>query len=270
MPELPEVENACLEMIPYAKDQIIKKVIIREKKLREPISDDLLGLIGVKINKIFRRAKYIIFELDNGKNIIMHLGMSGSITIQTNDKDIKKHSHLDIVLENNMILRFNDPRKFGMILLEDNYKSNKYIQNCGIEPFDKEFKKDYLYKKAKNRNIPIKTFIMTNSIVVGIGNIYASEALFAAKINPETKAKDINRDVFATLSNVIVKILKSSIKSGGTTLRDHQVGLDKSGNYQNKLYVYGKKECQDCDNDITTIKQNGRTTFFCSNCQKKI
>ena len=268
MPELPEVESACLGVIPYAKEQVIKKIIIREKKLREMIPDELMNIEGVKIKNIFRRAKYIIIHLDNEKDIIIHLGMSGSFTVKRKSDDIKKHSHVDFILDNNYILRFNDPRKFGLVLLEDDYNNNKYIKNCGIEPLKEDFLDDYLYKKSRNKKMPIKNFLMKNDIVVGVGNIYASECLFKAKIRPDKSAKDINQEDFLNLSKIIQKTLINSIEKGGTTLKDHQSGLDKEGEFQNSLFVYGQKKCQICNNEITTIKQNGRTSFFCDKCQK--
>ena len=146
MPELPEVETATLGIKPYALNKKIKDVIVREYKLREPIPKAILNLKDVKIIKTFRRAKYIIIQLSNNKDLIIHLGMSGSLTVQKKDNPIKKHSHVDIILEDETILRFNDPRKFGMVLLVDNYLENKYIQKCGIEPLTEDFLEDYLFK----------------------------------------------------------------------------------------------------------------------------
>lgn len=268
MPELPEVESACLGVKPFCENILISDIIVRESKLREYINDEIFECKGFKILKVIRRAKYIILKIENNKDIIIHLGMSGSFTVQEHFNEIKKHSHVDFILENNKILRFNDPRKFGMVLTVDDYLKNKYIQKCGIEPFDKEFLNDYLYKKSRNRKIPIKTFLMKNEIVVGVGNIYASECLFKAKINPTKLVKDITKKEFHNLSLIIEKTLKDSIKNGGTTLKDHQTGLGESGNFQNKLFVYGQTKCKICENNLKQIKQNGRTTFFCESCQK--
>lgn len=268
MPELPEVETATLGIKPYALNKKIKDVVIREYKLREPISKELLELKDVKIINAFRRAKYIIIKLSNNKDLIIHLGMSGSLTVQKKENPIKKHSHVDIILEDETILRFNDPRKFGMVLLVDNYLENKYIKKCGIEPLTEEFLNDYLFENSRNRKMPIKTFLMKNDIVVGVGNIYASECLFKAGIRPDREAKSISKQEFFNLSKIIQKTLRESIIKGGTTLKDHQSGLGESGNFQNELFVYGQDKCKVCNSEIIQIKQNGRTSFYCKSCQK--
>ena len=268
MPELPEVETATLGIKPYALNKKIKEVIIREYKLREIIPKEILNLKNIKIKNIFSRAKYIIIQLSNKKDLIIHLGMSGSLTVQKKDNFIKKHSHVDIILEDEIILRFNDPRKFGMVLLVDDYLENKYIKKCGIEPLTNDFLKDYLYKNSRNRKMPIKNFLMKNDIVVGVGNIYASECLFKAGIRPDRESKSLSKNEFLKLSKIIQKTLKDSIIKGGTTLKDHQSGLGESGNFQNELFVYGQKKCKNCRNDIYQIKQNGRTSFYCKTCQK--
>lgn len=268
MPELPEVETATQGIKPYALNKKIKEVIVRERKLREPVTEGIIELSGVTIVNTFRRAKYIIINLSNGKDLIIHLGMSGSLTVQSKNNPIKKHSHVDIVLEDDMILRFNDARKFGMVMLVDNYKENKYIQKCGIEPLTNPFLEDYLYKASHKRKMPIKTFLMKNDVVVGVGNIYASECLFKAGIRPDREAGSISKKDYLNLSKIIQKTLKESIIKGGTTLKDHQSGLGEAGNFQNELFVYGQKVCRVCETEITQIKQNNRTSFFCSSCQK--
>ena len=268
MPELPEVETATQGIKPYALNKKIKEVIVRERKLREPVSEEINDLEGVEIIEAFRRAKYIIIKLSNGKDIIIHLGMSGSLTVQKKDNPIKKHSHVDIILEDDIILRFNDARKFGMVMVEDNYEDNRYIQRCGIEPLTEPFLDNYLYKSSRNRTMPIKTFLMKNDIVVGVGNIYASECLFKAGIRPDRKANDISKKDYLNLSKIIQKTLKESIIKGGTTLKDHQSGLGEVGNFQNELFAYGQSECKVCGSEITQIKQNGRTSFYCKSCQK--
>jgi formamidopyrimidine-DNA glycosylase len=268
MPELPEVESACLGALPFALNKKIRKVIVRERKLREYIPENLSEIEDSTIINIFRKAKYIIINLDTGKDIIIHLGMSGSFTVKKKTDEIKKHSHVDIELESDYVLRFNDPRKFGMVLLENNYQDNKYIQKCGLEPFDDKFLKNYLFDLSRNKKMPIKNFLMKNDIVVGVGNIYASECLFKAKIRPDKPSKEISKKEYLNLSKIIQKTLRDSINKGGTTLKDHQSGLNKEGDYQHSLLVYGQKKCSVCDNDITIIKQNNRSSFFCEKCQK--
>lgn len=268
MPELPEVESAKKELIPYIKNKKIKEVIIREYKLREPVSKELFNIVNSSIVDILRKGKYIILKLSNQQQIIIHLGMSGSITIQKITNNIKKHSHIDIILEDDLIIRFNDPRKFGMFLLTNNYEENKYIKKCGVEPLEIENLGNFLYEKSRNKKIPIKTFLMKNEIVVGIGNIYANESLFKTNINPETLAMNINLNSYKLLANNVINILNDSINNGGTTLKDHQVGLDKQGNFQNNLFVYNQKKCKVCQSNIEKIIQNGRSTFYCPICQQ--
>jgi formamidopyrimidine-DNA glycosylase len=268
MPELPEVQSSVNALEPEILQAAIKDVIVRNAKLREPVPANLReSIIDSVIVSIHRRAKYIIISLNN-KQLIIHLGMSGSLTLVSKKDPVKKHSHVDIVLDSGFILRYNDPRKFGMILLETNYLDNKYIKNCGIEPFSKEFKNDYLYNLSRNKKMPIKTFLMKNSIVVGIGNIYASECLFKAAIRPDTPAKLISKAKYSLLSDIIVDTLKKSIDFGGTTLKDHQVGNNISGQNQNHLLVYGKTTCSVCNGPIETVLLNNRNTFYCPNCQK--
>jgi formamidopyrimidine-DNA glycosylase len=267
MPELPEVETSVLAI----RDKIINKkihsVIIRERKLREPIGDEISLIAKETIIDIKRRGKYIILFITGNHEVIIHLGMSGSLTLVNNNSDVIKHSHVDIVLENKTI-RFNDPRKFGMVMYSQDYKNNKYIKNCGIEPFDKKFiSEDYLFNMGNNKKTNIKNFIMQNKIVVGVGNIYASETLFDAKINPNSLTCNLSKDDYNRLSKSIVKVLKNSIKNKGTTLKDHKVGENETGNNQFSLNVYSQNSCKQCKSDIIIAKHNSRTTYFCNNCQ---
>jgi formamidopyrimidine-DNA glycosylase len=269
MPELPEVETVCRGLREHVIDDKISDVIIRQHKLRELIPENLKDLIkNTSIIKVFRKAKYIILTLSNNSYLIIHLGMSGTFTIQSKDSVIAKHSHLDIELSSGLILRYTDPRKFGMVIWDKNYLENKYLKKCGIEPLTEEFLNDYLYKKSRNKKTAIKPFLMKNEIVVGIGNIYASESLFKSGINPERASKDLTKKEFKILSNNAQNILLSSIQSGGTTLKDHRTGLDEKGAFQNELFVYGQKDCKICKTEIKKITQAQRTTYYCPNCQK--
>lgn len=269
MPELPEVETVCNGLQNNVIGLNIDNIIIRRNKLREYIPDNIIESIGTTITNVFRRAKYIIIELSNNKQIIIHLGMSGTFTIKNKKDEIKKHSHFELILSNGLILRYNDPRRFGMILFENNYLENKYIKKCGIEPLTSEFMNDYLFNKSRNKRIPIKPFLMKNEIVVGIGNIYASETLFASKINPTIFVKDINKEQFLSISTNAQNILNKSIENGGTTLKDHRTGFDEKGENQNYLNVYGQKTCKTCNSKIEKIIQAQRTTYYCKKCQPK-
>lgn len=267
MPELPEVETSVLAIRDKIINKKINNIIIRERKLREPVSDDLNLLITEKVIDIKRRGKYIIIFTTGDHEVIIHLGMSGSLTLINNSAEIIKHSHVDIVLDNKTI-RFNDPRKFGMVMYSKNHKNNKYIKNCGIEPFDKSFiENDYLFNIGHNKKTNIKNFIMQNKIVVGVGNIYASETLFDAKINPNSLTCDLSVSDYKRLSISIVKVLENSIKNKGTTLKDHKVGENEAGNNQFSLNVYSQKSCKICNDGIIQTKHNSRTTYFCNSCQ---
>lgn len=269
MPELPEVESVCRGLKPLAVNKKITKAVVRQYKLREQIPDNINELVsGRKIVNIFRRAKYILIELDNKSYLIIHLGMSGTFTYQKPISEVTKHSHIDFILDNSDILRYTDPRKFGMVLWEKDYLNNKYIQRCGLEPLTEEFMNDFLYEQTRNKKTPIKPFLMKNEIVVGVGNIYASESLFKAKLSPLKKACDLTKEECLNLSKEIQKILLFSIENGGTTLKDHRTGLNEKGKFQNNLSVYGQDNCQVCDNKIEKITQSQRTTYYCPKCQK--
>ena len=269
MPELPEVESVCRGLKPLAVNKKITKAIVRQYKLREQIPDNINELVsGRKIVNIFRRAKYILIELDNKSYLIIHLGMSGTFTYQKSISEVAKHSHIDFILDNSDILRYTDPRKFGMVLWEKNYINNKYIQRCGLEPLTEEFMNDFLYEQTRNKKTPIKPFLMKNEVVVGVGNIYASESLFKAKLSPLKKACNLTKEECLNLSKEIQKILLFSIENGGTTLKDHRTGLNEKGKFQNNLSVYGQANCQVCDNKIEKITQSQRTTYYCPKCQK--
>tara|TARA_B100000700_G_scaffold267699_1_gene307744 strand:- start:9480 stop:10289 length:810 start_codon:yes stop_codon:yes gene_type:complete len=269
MPELPEVENTVLSLRKKIKDKKVKEVIIRERVLREKITDELLEIKNKKIKNIHRRAKYIVINfLDFNKTLLVHLGMSGSFTYQKKENETKKHSHIDIILENSDILRFNDPRKFGFIQLTKNYNNNKYIKNLGVEPLTKKFNSEYLYNSLSNKKKTIKQSLMDSSIVVGIGNIYASEILFLSKILPMRSSNKIEKTEIDSIVLNTKNILLTAINNGGTTLKDFHYDENKKGNNQKFLNVYQQKKCCICGNKIKEINISGRNTFFCSKCQK--
>lgn len=267
MPELPEVETSMLSIKDDVLNKRIEDVIIRETKLREPINKELNNIKNEVILDIKRRGKYLILFISGGHEVIIHLGMSGSLTLQKKTSQMEKHSHVDICL-NDIVLRFNDPRKFGMVIHTTNHLENKYIQNCGLEPFDESFTQtDYLFNIGKKKKTNIKNLIMQNKIVVGVGNIYASEVLFKTKINPQEMTCNITKEQYKLLSHNIVKVLKDSIKNKGTTLKDHKVGKNETGQNQFSLNVYSQEICKVCKNKISKIQQNNRTTYFCETCQ---
>lgn len=271
MPELPEVETSRRGIEPHLLNKKIKRITIRQHKLRWPIPQNLPQLAtGKIIRAVSRRAKYIYLELDSG-TIIIHLGMSGSLRICTEKTPPEKHDHIDIQVSNNKILRLRDPRKFGCVLwAEGKVTEHKLIKPLGPEPLDDIFTADYLHAKAKKRQCSIKAFIMNSHIVVGVGNIYASEALFRAGINPKRQAGKISFARIEKLVDAIKVTLAAAIKEGGTTLRDFTGISGQPGYFAQKLLVYGRtdKECTQCTHSIKQFTQQARSTFYCPQCQK--
>jgi formamidopyrimidine-DNA glycosylase len=274
MPELPEVETVCQSLKKIAINQQIQTIIIRQYSLRWPINPKLEKILAnITIKNIYRRAKYILIDCYIGC-LIIHLGMSGKISILSkqsiNYNIITKHDHYDIILNNNIIIRYNDPRRFGaMLWTEDDPSRHNLLINLGIEPFDPKFNAKYLFNKAKKTLSPVKQFIMNNKIVVGVGNIYANEALFEACINPASLAKNINLNQLNYLVKAIKKILKIAIAQGGTTLKDFFDPNGTPGYFVQSLKVYGRtnQPCLTCRAHISQIKLGQRSTFFCEFCQ---
>ncbi|MCF6301482.1 MAG: bifunctional DNA-formamidopyrimidine glycosylase/DNA-(apurinic or apyrimidinic site) lyase, partial [Proteobacteria bacterium] len=242
MPELPEVETTVQGIKPWLENQFIDKISIYNPNLRWPIPDEILLCQGKKITEVFRRAKYILIKLADEQHLIMHLGMSGSISITQDDSPRKKHDHVEFVLSSGAKLRFNDPRRFGCVLLADqNYAAHKLMAKLGPEPLDKSFDGIWLKQQAKNRTPAIKNFIMNNHVVVGVGNIYASEALFLAGIRPDKKVNTITLPAFKKLAATIKQVLSEAIKQGGTTLSDFYQVDGKPGYFAQLLNVYDRK-----------------------------
>jgi len=270
MPELPEVETTRLGITPHIIGQTIKNVIVRNKNLRWPITATLKqDLLGKQFKKIDRRGKYLLCYTDHGC-MMMHLGMSGNLRII--DKKIKpeKHDHFDILFASGQVLRFHDPRRFGSIIwTKKDPLQHKLIKDLGPEPLSKDFNGEWLHKRSRKRTQAIKNFIMDSHNVVGVGNIYASESLFLAGINPKRKAGNISTERYERLAKAIRKILKQSIKQGGTTLRDFVNGDGKPGYFQQQLNVYGRtgQSCKKCSSSIKEIKLGQRSSFYCPNCQ---
>ena len=270
MPELPEVETTRLGITPHITGQTIDNVIVRNKNLRWPITATLKKeLLNRQFQKIDRRGKYLLCYTDHGC-MIMHLGMSGSLRIVGKNIKPEKHDHLDILFASGKVLRFHDPRRFGSILwTRKDPLQHKLIKDLGPEPLSKDFNGEWLYKRSRKRTQAIKNFIMDSHNVVGVGNIYASESLFLAGINPKRKAGNVSIERYKLLASAIKKILKQSIKQGGTTLRDFVNGDGKPGYFQQQLNVYGRagQPCKKCKSTIKEIKLGQRSSFYCANCQ---
>ena len=271
MPELPEVETSVQAIQEFVK-QKLESIEIYNPNLRWKVkTSDFKKLHGHKVENISRRAKYIILDIEMSQ-VLIHLGMTGTLRI-ANKKDLKqKHDHFEIYLSSNLILRFNDPRKFGMIFFskESPITSNRLLSELGVEPLEKNFNEEYLYSISRSRNIAVKSLLMNAKIVVGIGNIYASEALFLSKIKPQKVSKKLTKEDCKVLVTSIKKVLKKAIKKGGSSINDY-INVDgKKGYFQYDFKVYGRTNmpCHICQNDILQIKINQRSSFYCKNCQK--
>lgn len=270
MPELPEVETTKAGITPVALNQTISEIIIRAPKLRWPIPKNIAKqLPGQVVRSIERRAKYILVSFDNG-TLIIHLGMSGRLRILTESTPPQKHDHVDICFANGTILRYTDPRRFGCILwTTDSPFEHKLLIDLGPEPLTSAFTGKHLLQTAKNKKIPVKAFIMDAKVVVGVGNIYACEALFAAKIDPRKPSNLVSDVEYAELAKHIKRILKLAIAQGGTTLKDFYSAEGKLGYFVQKLKVYGraKQPCVTCNAPIESLAIGQRNTFFCTTCQ---
>jgi len=270
MPELPEVETVLRGLSPHIKNTIIQDVIVRQPQLRWPVPPNLASLIKhQQIKTLFRRGKYLIIQL-NQASLIIHLGMSGSLQLLSQDKLPKTHDHLDILLSNHTLLRYNDPRRFGAILLSTaDPLSHPLLQHLGVEPLGQDFTSDYLKQACNNRRVCIKTLIMNSKIVTGIGNIYAVEALFLAKIHPLTQAKQLSLAACENLVQAIKTILNDAITQGGSTIRDYVNSEGKPGYFAQRLKVYGRsgEACLTCGQRLQSVAITGRGTVFCAGCQ---
>jgi formamidopyrimidine-DNA glycosylase len=276
MPELPEVETTRRGIAPYVSQQRIKQVIVREPRLRWPIPENLPKLMqGKVIESVQRRAKYLLLSLTASGapagTVILHLGMSGSLRIISAGEPPMVHDHADIVLDNDYALRFTDPRRFGCLLWQElGDAPHRLLAALGPEPLSDEFDGELLFQRSRGRKMPIKSFIMDSKVVVGVGNIYANEALFAAGIRPDRSAGRIARQRYLLLAQAIKQILARAIEQGGTTLRDF-VGSDgKPGYFKQALQVYGRKgqPCKHCKDLLVETRLGQRSTVFCRNCQR--
>lgn len=271
MPELPEVETVKCGIQSHLLKQKITKVVIRNSQLRQKIPPIFKKqLINKKIVAVKRRAKYLLIEFANGHHLICHLGMSGQLFIVTDNKAAKKHDHVDIILENGNILRYCDPRRFGLMLYEqESICQNQWLKKLGPEPLSNKFNARNLFKSIAQRSISIKNAIMMQAIVVGVGNIYASEALFTAGIHPNIPCRQLTLQDCQRLVSAIKKTLRKAIRAGGTTLKDFINPDGKTGYFQHQLLVYGRtgQQCQICKTIIAAKVIGGRNSFYCATCQ---
>lgn len=270
MPELPEVETTLRGLEPHILNLPIADILIRESKLRwkVPERDLKKNLLGSYFSSIKRRAKYLILNSKTG-SLLIHLGMSGSLRILVRNVKPQKHDHIDIIFNNNSLLRFTDPRKFGSFLWTEDPELHPLLKNLGPEPLGNSFSGDYLFRASRKRKVPLKNFIMNSRVLVGVGNIYASEALFLSGIRPQKRAGTINRKQYDLLASSIKDLLQSSIDKGGTTLRDFVGGDSKPGYFKNELLVYGRSGlcCKSCSTLLKEIRLSQRSSVYCPKCQ---
>ncbi|MEQ1486459.1 bifunctional DNA-formamidopyrimidine glycosylase/DNA-(apurinic or apyrimidinic site) lyase [Methyloglobulus sp.] len=270
MPELPEVETTARGIAPHVEGQTVKQVIIRQPQLRWLVPENLNGtLTNLNIRLVSRRAKYLLFTTDVG-TIILHLGMSGSLRILPEEKTADKHDHIDFIFNNGTLLRYNDPRRFGAVLWTTFPPAeHSLLKDLGPEPLLSDFDGNHLYQHSRKRTVPVKSFIMDSHIVVGVGNIYANEALFMAGIHPSRHAGKISLARYQRLAGCIKTVLQNAIQQGGTTLRNFVNEAGNPGYFKQQLRVYGRAglPCIQCLQLLTEIRIANRSTVFCINCQ---
>jgi formamidopyrimidine-DNA glycosylase len=271
MPELPEVETVRRGLEPYVVGQRVEKAVVRDSRLRWPIPADLPRYVrGRRIETVARRGKYLILTFDNDDRLLLHLGMSGRLFVLDQNEKPKKHDHVDLLLGSGQLLRFHDPRRFGAVLpWPHDQKDHDLLAVMGPEPFSEDFSTEYLFRLSRGRTAPVKTFLMDGSVVVGVGNIYASEALFQAAIRPTRAAGRVNREAYSRLVEAVRAVLALAIERGGTTLRDFAGARGESGYFQQELMVYDREDlpCRRCATPIRRLVIGQRSSYYCPQCQ---
>jgi formamidopyrimidine-DNA glycosylase len=271
MPELPEVETTCRGIRPHICGHKLDRLVIREYRLRWVIDKKLPDILSRQtLRAVERRAKYILLRFDTG-TLAIHLGMSGSLRVLSKRPPPDKHDHFDLLFANGVLLRYHDPRRFGaLVWIEGELDKHKLFDHLGPEPLSSGFNGEYLFQQSCKRKVAIKQHIMNASIVVGVGNIYANEALFSAAVLPTREAGKVSRAGCERLVIEIKGVLERAIIQGGTTLKDFQSPEGRPGYFVQKLQVYGKKgePCPVCARSLKEIRINNRSTVFCSKCQK--
>ncbi len=270
MPELPEVETTRRGLLPELKGRRITAVILRRPDLRWPIPKEIAGLLpGQPILGLRRRAKYLLLDLEPGSGLL-HLGMSGCLRMVPKDFPAGRHDHVDLVLDSGQALRFTDPRRFGCLLWQPKGELHALLRNLGPEPLTSQFTGEVLFEASRGRTASIKTFLMDQGIVVGVGNIYAVEALFRAGIAPDRAAGSVSRKRYARLVQAVKAILTQAIRSGGTTLKDFRHPDGMPGYFKQELAVYGRQgePCLICGRALCGNRLGNRATVWCAYCQR--
>jgi formamidopyrimidine-DNA glycosylase len=271
MPELPEVETTRRGLEPHVVGRRIRDVIVRNPNLRWPVPRDLSRrLRGNKVAAIRRRGKYLLFEIDGG-HLLVHLGMSGRLTMVPEELPARKHDHVDVRFEGSKALRLTDPRRFGaMLWLGGAAERHALLKDLGLEPLEAAFNGKALFERARGRKVAVKLFLMNSHVVTGVGNIYANEALFRAGVHPLRAAGKISRARWDRIADAVRATLTRAVEKGGTTLRDFASADGAPGHFRPECAVYGRegKPCVKCRTPIKAIRQGQRSTFYCPRCQR--
>jgi formamidopyrimidine-DNA glycosylase len=275
MPELPEVEVTRRGIAPHLEGRELRGAEVREARLRWPVRPDLDALVrGLTVASVDRRAKYLVLDLARGGRpaaaLLIHLGMSGSLRVVPRETPLHPHDHLDLRLADGRVLRLRDPRRFGAVLwTEEEPAAHPRLAGLGPEPLGEAFTGDHLYARSRGRTATVKAFLMDAAVVVGVGNIYASEALFRAGIHPRRAAGRIGRARYARLAAAVKQVLAEAIEAGGTTLRDFTDSAGAPGYFRQQLAVYGHEgaPCPDCGRALRRAVIAQRSSFYCTRCQ---
>ena len=271
MPELPEVETTRRGLEPVLVGQRIKTAVVRDRRLRQPVPRRLAQLLaGTTVRALTRRGKYLLVDCGAG-TLIVHLGMSGRLWVVNGASPPTAHDHFDLVLENGTVVRLRDPRRFGLVLWQaGDPLSHALLASIGPEPLSAEFDGAALYAATRGRSAAIKLTLMDSHVVAGVGNIYASEALFRAGISPRMAARRLSGERCEGLARAIRETLEAAIVAGGSSLRDYVRSDGMAGNYQSQFLVYDRagEACRRCGGKIRGMKQGQRSTYYCPKCQK--
>ena len=274
MPELPEVETVRRSLLTTLPGRTVTEIQVRDARLRAPVDEEKLNelIAGRRVTDLSRRAQYLIIHFDRARRLVIHLGMSGQLLLVPAGQVFDKHDHIILSLDDGLELRFRDPRRFGMVVAMGESEMNEFapLKQLGPEPLAADCKADYLFERSRGMKQPVKNFLMDQRVIVGVGNIYASESLFLAGIHPLKPAGRISRARWQRLLAAIKRVLRDAIRQGGTTLTDFRDSQGNAGYFQVALRVYGRKgePCRTCQATIRAQVVAGRSTFFCPRCQR--
>jgi formamidopyrimidine-DNA glycosylase len=269
MPELPEVETTRLGVLPWLQGACIREVRVRQPRLRWPVPEQVRMLANVMVGAVRRRGKFLLIDTSGGQ-LLIHLGMSGSLRVLAEGTPPGKHDHVDLVLGSGMLIRLNDPRRFGAVLWSEGTDSHPLLAHLGPEPLEAQFDGRWLAQRAAGRRQSVKAFIMDNRTVVGVGNIYAQESLFRAGIHPSRQAGRVSAARYERLAQTIKEVLSQAIEAGGTTLRDFTRADGQPGYFAQTLSVYGRagEPCRVCGSVLRGTRHGQRATCHCPQCQR--